>query len=106
VKKTHLMARIATAVLIIMMVAGIVILIMDENNAQTTTYEIIAFIVGAAGMIMAIIAQVYAVRQDRENDRMIRDIHALVEAESKDAKTTERILKRLNELHPRRVRKS
>jgi len=91
-KKARLFARIGTAVLVVLMIVGVIILITDESNAQTTTYELIAFVVGIVGMLMAIVSQVYTVKQDREFDRMERNIREILETEQADLKTAQRIL--------------
>ena len=76
----------------VLMIIGVVILILDENNAQTTVYEVIAFVVGIVGMLMAIVAQVDTIRQDRDLDRIERNIREIMETEKADAAMARKIL--------------
>ncbi|MCL2869434.1 hypothetical protein FWF48_01320 [Candidatus Saccharibacteria bacterium] len=73
-KKLRIVVRVITAALTVLAVIGVILLITDENSAGTTTYEIIAFSVGMAGMIMAVISQIDAARQERLIDRMAHNI--------------------------------
>lgn len=84
-------------ILIVLMIVGIVFLILDENtNFQGTTYEVIAFVVGMAGMLMAVFSEIDATRQERKNNQMSREIRELVEDELQDTALLKKILKKLD----------
>lgn len=96
-KRTRVVVRIIIAVLVILMVVGIILLIMDEStNIKGTTYEIIAFVVGMSGMLMAIFSEIDANKQERQNDQMAREIRQLAEEEVKDTKLLKKILDKLD----------
>ncbi|GHU08176.1 hypothetical protein FACS189431_3950 [Alphaproteobacteria bacterium] len=97
-KKQRTIIRIVTLILSILSVIGIIILITNEDDAQTTIYEIIAFSVGMAGMIMAIIEQLGSAKQERQIDRMSREIHDLIEEASEDSRDDKYIRQKLNEI--------
>ena len=97
-KVTKIIIRIAIAVLMVLMVVGIVFVILDENtNIGGSIYEIIAFVIGIVGMLMAIFSEVDADKQEKKNNEMAREIRELVEAEVNDTKLLKKILAKLDE---------
>lgn len=96
-KKTRIIVWVVAGILIVLMIVGIVFLILDENtNFQGTTYEVIAFVVGMAGMLMAVFSEIDATRQERKNNQMSREIRELVEDELQDTALLKKILKKLD----------
>lgn len=96
-KRSRLIVQIIIGLLAVLMIVGIVLLILDENtNAKSTTYEIIAFVVGMAGMLMATLSEFDANKQERQNNQMAREIKELIEAEVEDTKLLNKILKELD----------
>lgn len=96
-RKTRIIVWVAAGLLVVLMIIGIVFLILDENtNPQGTTYEIIAFVVGMAGMLMAVFSEIDATRQERKNNQIAREIRELVEDEIEDTELLKKILKKLD----------
>jgi predicted tellurium resistance membrane protein TerC len=85
-RKTRLIVKIATGALIILLIIGVVLQLTNENDATDTIYEIIAFSVGIIGMIMAVVAQIGSVREQRDFDKMERNIREILESNQTDLK--------------------
>jgi predicted tellurium resistance membrane protein TerC len=97
-KKKRLTIRIVTLGLSILSVIGIALLILNDDDARYTTYEIIAFSVGMAGMIMAVLEHLNSGKQERQIDRMSREIHDLIEEANEDSNDDRYIREKLKEL--------
>ena len=87
-KKLRVVVRVSTAILMILAIVGVILLVTDENSAHTTSYEIIAFIVGIAGMIMAVVSQIDSAQQEKLVNRIAQNI-------SEDLKVDEQTLELL-----------
>ena len=95
-KKSRIAIYVGFGILIAIMVAGVILLIIDEETSvKSTTYEVIAFLVGITGMLMAIFAEIDATKQRRRNDKMMREINKIAESENEDTEILKEILKNL-----------
>lgn len=74
-KRLRLIIRITSGILIALALIGITLLIVNDNPAVDTTYEIIAFSIGIAGMLMAVFSELDSARQEREVDRLLRQVN-------------------------------
>lgn len=97
-KKLRLIIRIATIILLAITIVGIVLLVISENDAVNTSYEIIAFSLGAAGMIISILAQVDSYQQEKISKQMIADLTDLNRAADDDDKVDARFQSKLDEI--------
>jgi hypothetical protein len=98
-KRLRMVIRIITGVLILMSIAGIVILVANQKlDVLDTTYEIIAFSLGAAGMIMAVVSQIDSYQQEKSNRKMLGDIKALNRSADQDEKVDNEFQKKLDDL--------
>jgi len=95
VRKLRLFVRIATGVLIILLVAGVVLQITNEHNPSDTAFEIIGFSVGIIGMIMAVMAQIGGIQQERDFDRLERNIRQILENDEVDLRISHKILQEI-----------
>ena len=97
-RKLRKIIRIAAIILIALSIIGVVFLILDENSTYATTYEIIAFSVGMAGMLLSIFSQVDATKQENTIVKMNRDLNELI-AESEEQNSSDDTIKsKLNHL--------
>jgi hypothetical protein len=98
-KKLRLTIRIITAGLIILTIVGIVILVLNEKlNLLDTSYEIIAFTIGAAGMIMAVTSQIDSYQDEKRFKRMMTEIEQLNREHDADDRVDAAFQKRLDAL--------
>lgn len=97
-KKLRIIIRISTIILLAVTITGIVLLIISENDAVDTTYEIIAFSLGAAGMIISILAQVDSYQQEKINKQMVADLTELNREADADDKVDAAFQKKLDTL--------
>jgi spermidine/putrescine-binding protein len=96
-KKLRIVMRIATGVLVLFTIAGIVMLVVnDELDFFDTAYEIIAFSLGAAGMIMAIISQIDYYQSDKQSQRILKEIDELNREHDTDEKVDKDFQKKLD----------
>jgi len=91
-KKIRLIVQIATIALIILLIVGIILQLTNENSPNDTAYEIIGFSVGIIGMIMAVVAITESEKQERDLDKMERNIRDILESEQTDLKLSQKIL--------------
>jgi len=94
-KKIRIFVRIATGVLVVLLIIGVVLLITNDHNINDTIYEIIAFSVGVIGMIMAVVSEIGNSKMERENDSIQRNIREILETNQADLKMTQKILDEL-----------
>ena len=93
-KKIRLIVTIATIALFIAAIAGITILITNQRlNFLDTTYEIIAFCVGIAGMLLSVVSQIDSYRQERIIAQLKTELNE-INHESDLQLRTERSIKR------------
>lgn len=98
-KKLRIVIRIITALLLVLSVVGIVLLIINsDRNWLDTSYEIIAFSLGSAGMIMAVISQIDTYQQEKTTKNMIADLHKLNREADEDDKVDARFQRKLDKL--------
>ena len=77
-KKLRIAIRVITGLLVIVTIAGIVLLIINPNrDPLDTSYEIIAFLLGAAGMIMAVVSQIDSYQNEKQSRRVLSAIEDL-----------------------------
>jgi len=96
-KRVRLMVIIFTVVLLLLMIAGIVILIVNDRlDALDTSYEIIAFTIGMAGMLMSVISQIDGYRQEHELTKMKEEIAEMYRESDQQLKMEKRIDRKLS----------
>lgn len=98
-KKTRIFVWAAIVVLVVLLVVGIVLQITNEHDVNDTAYEIIGFSVGIIGMIMAVVSMIGNSQQDRDFDRMERNIRDILDANETDLAMSQKIL---DEIKPAR----
>jgi len=98
-KKLRLTIRIITAILFVLTIAGIIILIFNTNlSILDTSYEIIAFSLGAAGMIMAVTSEIDSYQYDKRFKKMMAQIVELNREHDADDKVDANFQKKLDAL--------
>ncbi|MCL1839937.1 hypothetical protein FWF89_03005 [Candidatus Saccharibacteria bacterium] len=98
-KRIRLIVAIATVILLVLMVVGIVLLIINQRlDFLDTSYEIIAFCIGIAGMLFSIISQIDAYRQDRIISQMKNNITKLAKESDTQIRADNYIKRQLNEI--------
>jgi signal transduction histidine kinase len=98
-KKLRLVIRIATGVLASLSIIGIIILIAnDKLDLLDTSYEIIAFSMGSAGMLLAVFGQVDSYQQEKINNRIMAKLEEIKNDNLEDDKTDQRTKDELAEL--------
>jgi len=98
-KKIRLIVKISSGILVILLIAGIILQLTNENSPNDTAYEIIGFSVGIIGMIIALVAIVSSEKQERDFDKLERNVKDILEAEQADLKLSQKIL---NEVRPKK----
>ena len=94
-KKLRLIIRIATGALVLFAIVGITLLVINDHNAIDTSYEIIAFSLGAAGMIMAVISQIDSYQSDKQAQKVLKEIEQLNREHDTDEKVDRNFQKKL-----------
>jgi low affinity Fe/Cu permease len=98
-KKLRLIIRVVTGFLVALTVAGIVILIVNDRlNLLDTSYEIIAFSLGASGMIMAVVVQVDSYQQEKAMKKMIEDLTRLNREADEDDRVDRRFQRKIDKI--------
>ena len=98
-KKLRQTIRIVTIGLFLLTIVGVIILLANENlNWLDTSYEIIAFSLGAAGMIMAVVAQIDSYQNEKQFRKMLSKIEELNREHDEDEQVDAKFQKRLDEL--------
>lgn len=98
-KKLRVVMRIITGFLVVLTVVGIIILLVNQDiDPLSTTYEIIAFSVGMAGMIMAVVTEIDSYSQEKTFQKMIDELHELNREADHDEKVDAEFQKKLDEL--------
>ena len=91
--------RIATGILIVLFLVGAVLLVINHNrDPLDTSYELIAFALGAAGMILSVVAQLDSVQQERINKKMLTEISDLSKAVDAEGKVDRSMNRKLDEI--------
>lgn len=97
--KLRLTVRIATGVLVVLAMTGIILLIANRKlDFLDTTYEAIAFLVGMAGMIMAVASQIDSYGQEKATRKMIDELTALNREHDDDEKVDNEFQQELEKL--------
>jgi hypothetical protein len=108
-KRLRKIIRISIGILVILTVVGIVLLIInDDLNVFGTSFEIIAFLIGAGGMVLAIISQIDAQYSDKQFSKMVGeldDIREEIASGEKYDKQLDQRLKALAEMDEKIYRK-
>jgi len=98
-KKLRITIGIITGILLVLTIAGIMLLIFNENlSILDTSYEIIGFSLGAAGMIMAVTSQIGSYQDDKRFTRMMAKIDELNREYDADEKVDAKFQKKLDAL--------
>jgi len=97
-KKLRLVIRIVTGILLVLTIVGILLLIFTDRNAVDTTYEIIAFSIGAAGMVMAALAQIDSYQNEKQSKKVLEEIALLNREHDEDTKVDQKFQKKLDTL--------
>jgi hypothetical protein len=97
-RKTKLVVRVATLILSVLAVAGIMILIFDNSNTQRTVYELIAFVIGICAVAMAVLEQIHSRRLERRLDRMQDEVLVLLKEAHEDQRDDKYIRAKLREI--------
>ena len=98
-KRVRLMVIIFTVVLLVLMIAGIIILIVNDRlNLLDTSYEIIAFTIGVAGMLMSVVSQIDGYRQERELTKMKDEIAEIYRESDQQIKMEKEIDRKLSKV--------
>jgi hypothetical protein len=98
-KKLRLIVRISIIVLVILSIVGIVILIVNEKlDWLDTSYEIIAFVLGASGMIMAVLSEIDSYTIEKASRKMIESLTHLNREADEDDKVDKQFQKKLDEI--------
>jgi len=98
-KKLRITIGIITGILLVLTIAGIMLLIFNENlSVLDTSYEIIGFSLGAAGMIMAVTSQIGSYQDDKRFTRMMAKIDELNREHDTDEKVDAKFQKKLDAL--------
>lgn len=97
-KKLRIIIRIATSALVLFTIVGITLLVINDHNAIDTSYEIIAFSLGAAGMIMAVISQIDSYQSDKQAQKVLKEIEQLNREHDADEKVDRNFQKKLDSI--------
>lgn len=97
-KKTRFIVRVVTFVLSTLLVIGVLLLIFNEHSTQDTIYEIIVFGAGIGGMIMAVLEQISATKQESQISQMANEIRELMKEEASDLSGSRRIQDKLDKI--------
>ena len=97
-KKLRIIIRIVTGILLVLTIVGILLLIFTDRNAVDTTYEIIAFSIGAAGMIMAVLTQIDSYQNEKQSKKVLEEIDILNREHDEDTKVDQKFQKKLDAL--------
>ena len=97
-KKLRLIVRIITGALLLLTLAGIILLFFTERNVIDTTYEIIAFSLGAAGMIMAVVSQIDSYQNEKQSRKVLEEIESLNREHDQDEKVDKKFQTKLDTL--------
>jgi competence protein ComGC len=98
-KKLRLAVRISIVILVILSIIGIVILIANENlNWLDTSYEIIAFTLGASGMIMAVLSEIDSYTIEKSSKKMVESLTQLNREADEDDKVDREFQKKLDKI--------
>jgi hypothetical protein len=97
-KKLRLIIRIITIILLVVTLAGIALLVASDHGVIDTTYEIIAFSLGAAGMVLSILSQIDSYQQEKTTRKMIDDLTALNRDADENDKVDAKFQKELDAL--------
>ena len=98
-KKLRLVIRIITGFLVVLTIVGIVLLVVNQKlDVLDTSYEVIAFSLGAAGMIMAVVAQIDSYQGEKQARKMLEEIAALNREHDEDERVDRRFQKKLDDI--------
>lgn len=77
-KKLRKVIRISIGVLVVLVIVGIALLIINYDlNVYGTSYEIISFLVGSSGIILAIMSQLDAQYSEKRFQKMVSELDEL-----------------------------
>ena len=86
-KKLRLVVRISIIVLVVLSIVGIIILLVNDNlNWLDTSYEIIAFSLGATGMVMAVLSEIDSYTIEKASKKMVESLTQLNREADEDDK--------------------
>jgi hypothetical protein len=90
--------RIVSVLLTIIILFGIFLIIINRNfDALGSAYEIIAFVIGGASIILAVLDHANASQQDKVIKRLLDKIDYLTDSATAEAKEEHLINKKLSE---------
>jgi len=98
-RRIRLTVIIASITLLALMVTGLTILIINNRlDLLDTIYEIIAFCIGIAGMLLSVISQIDAYRQERIISQLKNELDQLTKDADIQIKTERHIERQLDEI--------
>jgi competence protein ComGC len=96
-KKLRLIIRIITGILIVITISGIALLIINPNrDPLDTTYEVIAFSLGSAGMVMAVVAQIDSYQNEKQSKKLLSKIESLNRDHDEDERVDKEFQRKLD----------
>jgi len=106
-KKVRLIVTIITIILLILMVVGITILIANNRlDFLDTSYEIIAFSIGIAGILLSVVTQIDAYRQEHIVSRLKAELDLLGKEANLQIRTERHIEHQLETIENQITKKS
>ena len=98
-KKIRLTITIATIVLLVLMVAGVTLLIVNQHlSFLDTLYEAIAFSIGIAGMLMSVVSQIDAYRQEHIIAQLKKELNEINRESDEQLRNENSIKRQLNRI--------
>ncbi len=97
-QKSQRVILIATIILILAIIAGIIIQINSPKTAIDTTYEILAFTVSGSSVLIAILSQTTAYRERKEATKMIHDLNQIIAANNAEKSRDQKLNQKLDTL--------
>jgi len=97
-KKIRFVILIITIILVIAILAGIAIQIFSPRSMPDPTYEIIAFLITGASVIIALLSQISSYRERREYSRIIHELNEVIADTEAEMAIDKAAYKKLEEL--------
>lgn len=98
-KRIRLIITISTIFLLVLMVVGVIILIANQTlSFLDTMYEVIAFCIGIAGMLLSVVSQIDAYRQERIISQLKKELAEINKESDEQLRADNRIEKQLDNI--------
>jgi uncharacterized membrane protein (DUF106 family) len=105
-KRLRLIITISTVILLILMVVGVTILIVNQHlSFLDTLYEVIAFCIGIAGILLSIVSQIDAYRQERIVSHLKKELAEINQESDEQLRADSRMEKQLDEIEEKVTKK-